>query len=139
MPSTDHPDSSEDSGDSTNEVLCLKDRCTCCDAATSVIEAESLEHEAHVPSFNKAQQLKATDLLDSIQRRMKDKDNFMIEGEEMMSCCLTKETRQTAPRHAPDEERNCRVGGRGTKYSLNYEVHSLRNGHFEALAKLNAW
>ena len=35
-------------------------------------------------------------LLDPIQRRMKDKDNFMIEGEEMVSCCLTKETHQTA-------------------------------------------
>ena len=27
---------------------------------------------------------------------MKHKDYFMIEGEEMMSCCLTKETHQTA-------------------------------------------
>ena len=61
MPSTNHPDSSEDSGGSTCVVLSLSDRCTCCDAATSVIEAESLEHEAHVPSFNQAQQLKATD------------------------------------------------------------------------------
>ena len=26
----------------------------CCDAATSIIEAESVEHEAHVPSFNEA-------------------------------------------------------------------------------------
>ena len=76
------------------------------DATTRVIEAESLEHEAHVPSFNEAQQLKATDLLDSIQRRMKDMDNFMIKGEEMMFCCLTKETYQTAPRLALDEERN---------------------------------
>ena len=75
--------------------------------------------------------------LDSMQRRMKDKDNFMIEGEEMMSCCLTKETHQTAPRHAPDEERNCRVGGRRTEYSENYNVHSLRNGHVEALARLS--
>ena len=66
---------------------------------------------------------------------MKDKDNFMIEGEEMMSCCLTKETHQTAPRLALDEERNCRVGGRRTKYSENYNVHSLRNGHVEALAR----
>ena len=31
-----------------------------------------------------------------------------IENEEMMSY-LTKETRQTAPRFAHDEERNCRV------------------------------
>ena len=76
-------------------------------------------------------------LLDSIQRRMKDKDNFMIEGEEMMSCCLTKETYLTAPRFAPDEERNCRVGGRRTKYSENYNVHSLRNGHVEAFARLS--
>ena len=51
-------------------------------------------------------------LLDAIQRRMKDKDNFMIEGEEMMSCCLTKDTYQTAPRLGLDEERNFRVGGR---------------------------
>ena len=42
---------------------------------------------------------------------MKDKDNFMIEGEEMMSCCLMKATHQTTPRLAPDEERNFRVGG----------------------------
>ena len=73
-------------------------------------------------------------LLDSIQRRMKD---FMIEGEEMMSCCLTKETQQTAPRLALDEERNCRVGGKRTKYSENYNVHSLRNGYVEALARLS--
>ena len=75
--------------------------------------------------------------LDSMQRRMKDKDNFMIKGEEMMSCCLTKETHQTAPRLAPAEERNCRVGGRRTEYSENYNVHSLRNGHVEALARLS--
>ena len=42
-------------------------------------------------------------LLDSIQRRMKDKDNFMIEGEEIMSSCLTKETSDD-PILAPDEE-----------------------------------
>ena len=77
-------------------------------------------------------------LLDSIQRRMKDKDSFMIEGEEMMSCCLTKETHQTAPRLAPDAERNYRVGGRRTVYSENYSVYSLRNGHVEALARLSA-
>ena len=53
---------------------------------------------------------------------MKDKDNFMIEGKEMMSCCLTKDTHQTAPRLALDEERNCRVGGRRTKYSENYKA-----------------
>ena len=29
-------------------------------------------------------------LLDSIQRRIKDKDNFMIEGEEVMSCCFVR-------------------------------------------------
>ena len=75
-------------------------------------------------------------LLDSIQRRMKDKDNFMIEGEEMMSCCLTKET-SDGPRLAPDEERNCRVGGRRTESSENYNVHSLRNDHVEAIAKLS--
>ena len=63
---------------------------------------------------------------------MKDKDNFMIEGEEMMSCCLTKETHWAAPRLAPDEERNRRVGGRRTEYSENYNVH---NGHVEALAR----
>ena len=73
-------------------------------------------------------------VLDPMQRRMKDKDKFMIEGDEMMSCCLTKETHQTAPRLAPDEERNCQVGGRRTEYSENYNVHSLRNGHVEALA-----
>ena len=95
------------------------------------LRRESLEHEAHVPIFNKAQQRKATGF-DSIQRRMKGKDKFMIE--EMMSCCLTKET---APRLAPDEERNCRVEGRRTKYSENCKVHSLRNGHVEALAKLS--
>ena len=89
-----------------------------------------------MPIFNEAQQLKATDF-DSIQRRMNNKDNFMIEGDEMMSCCLAKKTHQTAPRLAPDEERNCRVGGRRTKYSENYNVHSLRNGHVEALAKLS--
>ena len=61
----------------------------------------------------------------------------MIEGEEMMSYCLTKETHQTAPRLAPDEERNCRGGGRRTTYSENYNVHSLRNGHVEALARLS--
>ena len=76
-------------------------------------------------------------LLDSTQRRMKDKDNFMIEGEEMMSCCLTKATHQTAPRLAPDEERNFRIGGRKTESSENCNVHSLRNGHVEALARLN--
>ena len=70
-------------------------------------------------------------LLDPIQRRMKDKDNFMIEGEEMMSCCLTN---QTAPRLAPDEERICRVEGKRTKYSESYNVHSLRNAHIEALS-----
>ena len=70
-------------------------------------------------------------MLDPMQRRMKDKENFMIEGEELMFCCLTKETHQTAPK------RNCRVGGRRTKYSENYNVHSLRNGHVEALAKLS--
>ena len=43
-------------------------------------------------------------LLDTIQRRMKEKDQFMIEGEEMMSCCLTKETHQTAPRLTLDVE-----------------------------------
>ena len=75
--------------------------------------------------------------LDSMHRRMKDKDNFMIEGEEMMSCCLTKETPQTASRLAPVEEQNCRVGGRRTEYSENYNVHSLRNGHVEALARLS--
>ena len=75
--------------------------------------------------------------LDPMQRRMKDKDNFMIKGEEMMSCCLTEETHQTAPRLAPDEERNCRVGGRRTEYSENYNVHSMRNGHVEALARLS--
>ena len=74
-------------------------------------------------------------LLDPIQRRMKDKDKFMIDGEEMMSCCLTKETHQTAPRLALDEERNCRVGGRRIESSENCNVHSLRNGHVEALAK----
>ena len=58
-----------------------------------------------------------------MQRRMKDKDNFMIEDEEMMSSCLTKETHHTAPRLALDEERNCRVGGRRTEYSENYNVH----------------
>ena len=58
----------------------------------------------------------------------------MIEGEEMMSCCLTKDTHQTAPRLAPDEERNCRVGGRRTEYSENYNVHI---GHVEALARLS--
>ena len=67
---------------------------------------------------------------------MKDKDNFMIEGEEMVSCCLTKETHQTAPRLTPDEERNCRVGGKRTESSENYNAHCLRNGHVEALAKL---
>ena len=45
MPSNDHPDSS------VIDVL----------STTSVTEAESLEHEDHVPSFNEAQQLKATD------------------------------------------------------------------------------
>ena len=92
------------------------DRCTCCDVATNVIEAESLEHEAPVPSFTEAQELSSSQiLLDSIHRRMKDKDNFMIEGEEMMSCCLMKETHQTAPRLAPDEERKCRVGSKENK------------------------
>ena len=67
MPSTDHPDSSENSGGPTSVVHCLSDRCTCCDATTSVIEAESLEHDAHVPSFNEAQQLKATDFVDSLK------------------------------------------------------------------------
>ena len=56
----------------------------------------------------------------------------MIEGEEMSSC-LTKETLQT-PRLAPDEERSCRVGGRRTEYSENYNVH---NGHVEALARFS--
>ena len=65
-----------------------------------------------------------------------DKDNFMIECEEMMSCCLTNETHQTAPRLAPDEERNCRVGGWRPESSENYNVHSLRNGHVEALCKV---
>ena len=76
-------------------------------------------------------------LLDAVQRRMKDNDNFMIVGEEMMFYCLTEETHQTAPRLALDEERNCRVGGRSTEYSENYNVHSLRNGHVEALARLS--
>ena len=49
MPSTDHPDSSENSGGSTSAVPSLSDECIYCDAPTSVIEAESLE------------QLKATD------------------------------------------------------------------------------
>ena len=40
-------------------------------------------------------------LLDSTQRRMKDKDNLMIKGKEMMSCCLTKETHQTAQDSLP--------------------------------------
>ena len=31
-------------------------------------------------------------------RQVKEKENFMILGEEMMSCCLTKETHQTALR-----------------------------------------
>ena len=39
--------------------------------------------------------------------------DLYVEGEEMMSC-LTEETRQTAPRFAHDEERNCRVEGRRT-------------------------
>ena len=52
MPSTDHPDSSENSEGSTSVVPLI--------AATSVIEAESLEQEAHGPSFNEVQQLKAT-------------------------------------------------------------------------------
>ena len=60
MPSTVHPDSSEDSGGSTSVALWLSDKCTSCGAATSVIEAESLEHEVHVPRFNEAQQLKVT-------------------------------------------------------------------------------
>ena len=64
---------------------------------------------------------------------MRDQDNFMIEGEEMMSCCLTKETHQTAQRLSLDEERNCRVGGRRTEYSENYNVH---NGHVGAFARL---
>ena len=76
-------------------------------------------------------------LFDSKQRRMKDKDNFMIEGEEMMSCSLTKETHQTAPRLVPDEERNCRVGGRRTESPENCNLHSFRNGHVEALARLS--
>ena len=65
---------------------------------------------------------------------MKDKDNFTIVDEEMMSCCLTKETHWAAPRLTPDEERNCPVGGRRTGYSENYNVH---NGHVEALAMLS--
>ena len=53
-----------------------------------------------------------------------------------MSCCLTKEIHQRAPRFAPDEERNCRVEGRRTKYSENYNVHSLRNGHVSSTCKV---
>ena len=56
----------------------LSDKCTYCDAATIAIEAESLEHEVHVPSFNEAQQLKVKDFLDSILRRMNDKDKFRL-------------------------------------------------------------
>ena len=69
-------------------------------------------------------------LLDSIQRRMKDKVNFMIGSEEMMYCCLTTDTSGLAP----DEERNCRVGGRRTEYSENYNVHNV---HVEAFARLS--
>ena len=87
------------------------------------------------PVSTKLSSSKPQILLGPIQRRVKEKDNFTIEGEEMMSCCLTKETHQTAPRLAPGEERNCRVGGRRTESSENYNVHSLRNGHVEALAK----
>ena len=61
----------------------------------------------------------------------------MIEGEEVMSCCVTKETHWTAPRLARNEELNCRVGGRRTENSENYNVRSLRNGHVEALARLS--
>ena len=57
----------------------------------------------------------------------------MIEGEEMMSACLTQETHWTAPRFAPDEERNCRFGG-GTEYSENHNVH---DGYVEAVARLS--
>ena len=70
------------------------------------MEVESLEHEAHVPSFDKVQQLKATDFA-----RLNTETKLHVEGAEMMSCCLTKET------HPPDEERNCRVGGKRTESS----------------------
>ena len=68
---------------------------------------------------------------------MKDKDNFMIEGEEMMSCCLTKETHQTAPRLAPDEERKCQVAGRRTKCSENYNDHCLRNASHDQMNRVD--
>ena len=45
--------------------------------------------------------------------QMANEVGLYVEGEEMMSC-LTEETRQTAPRFAHDEERNCRVEGRRT-------------------------
>ena len=52
-------------------------------------------HVVHMPSFNEVQQIKDTDCLIQCTDE-KNKDNFMIDVEEMMSCCLMKGTHQTA-------------------------------------------
>ena len=74
-----------------------------CDAATSVIEAESLVHEAHVPSFNEAQQLKNPHiLLESIQRRMKDKDKCFMQHAFLSvphECCTARACVVAGVRH----------------------------------------
>ena len=51
-PSTDNPDSSEDSGNSTNTVLWLSGRRACCDAATDEEDTSCcLTKETHQPSL----------------------------------------------------------------------------------------
>ena len=128
MPSTDHPDSSQNV--EVSNVLVVMQRHVS-------LRRKAWRMKLTCRVSTKLSSSKPQILLDSIQRRMKDKDNFMIEGEQMMSCFLTNETRQTAQRLAPAEERNCRVGGKRTESSKNYNVHSLRNGLVEALAKLS--
>ena len=69
---------------------------------------------------------------------MKDKDNFMIEAEEMMPCCLTTERHIGRPQDSLlTESATAELEAGESEYSENYNVHSLRNGHVEALARLS--
>ena len=66
-------------------------------------------------------------LLDTVETNERQEDDVSLFDERDTS---------HGPRFAPDEEQNCRVGGRRTEYSENYDFQSLRNGNVESLARL---